>query len=155
MTPPIGKTALGADNSTPKKTYFGLQKAQEQWTKSSLFTKPELKVEDPYTIPWFYSINDDTMPENYVELPKRKHMIERQQFEALTLDEQAERGFECDSNYCTYTQEEMFAECYTLLILGNCKSKNVILKYFPECLECAKEIIKETRNLPDEERIKP
>ena len=47
------------------------------------------------------------------------------------------------------------AECYTLLILGDCQSKNVILKYFPECLECAKEIIEETRNLPDEERIKP
>ena len=81
--------------------------------------------------------------------------VEEQQFDELTLDEQSEKGFRCDSNYCTYNIKEMMAECYTLLILGNCKSKNVILKYFPECLECAKEIIKETRNLPDEERIKP
>ena len=86
---------------------------------------------------------------------KNYKSVEEQQFDELTLDEQSKKGFRYDSNYCTYKIEEMMAECYTLLILGDCQSKNVILKNFPECLECAKEIIEETRNLPDEERIKP
>ena len=81
--------------------------------------------------------------------------VEYQQYSALSPEEKAERGYDWDSNYCTYNIMEMMAECYTLLMLGDCKSKNVILKYFPDCLQCAKEIIDETRKLSDEERIKP
>ena len=33
-------------------------------------------------------------------------------------------------NYCTTNEQEMFAECYTLLMTGNCYSKDTILKNF-------------------------
>lgn len=49
------------------------------------------------------------------------------------------------NNYATFNTKEMFAECYTLLMTGNCGSKDCILKYFPEALEATKAILEDTR----------
>lgn len=56
-------------------------------------------------------------------------------------------------NYCTYNEREMFAECYTLLMLGDCNSKECILKHFPNCLREAKKILEEIRKMPDDIRL--
>ena len=55
-------------------------------------------------------------------------------------------------NYCTANERELFAESYKLAMTGNCRSKNVITKYFPETFKLALEIIKETRQKSDLER---
>lgn len=55
------------------------------------------------------------------------------------------RHNEDGGNYATVDQQEMFAECYTLLMLGYCNSEEVIKKYFPKTLACAQEIIDSTR----------
>ena len=52
-------------------------------------------------------------------------------------------------NYCTANERELFAESYTLAMTGNCRSKNVITKYFPETFQIALEIIQETRQKSD------
>ena len=49
------------------------------------------------------------------------------------------------SDYCTDSIQEMFAECYTLLMLGNCYSKDCILKYFPRTLGNAQNHINDIR----------
>lgn len=56
--------------------------------------------------------------------------------------------------YATANLQEMFAECYTLLMLGSCKSKYTILKYFPKTLNAAQEMLESIRNLPDKKRHK-
>lgn len=56
------------------------------------------------------------------------------------------------NNYCTESEDEMFAECYDLMMTGNNKSKNVIIKYFPKTFELAKKILEEQRNLSTEQR---
>lgn len=55
-------------------------------------------------------------------------------------------------NYCTANECELFAESYQLAMTGNCRSKNVITKYFPETFKLVLEIIKETRQKSDLER---
>lgn len=55
-------------------------------------------------------------------------------------------------NYCTANGQELFAESYKLAMTGNCRSKNVITKYFPETFKIALEIINETRQKTDLER---
>ncbi len=55
-------------------------------------------------------------------------------------------------NYCTFDEQEMFAECYTLLMLGNCSSKDTILNHFPNCLKATENLLKEIRKLPDNVR---
>lgn len=55
-------------------------------------------------------------------------------------------------DYATWSNVEMFAECYTLIMTGNCVSKNVILKYFPRTLQAAKESILWTRQQPISDR---
>lgn len=55
-------------------------------------------------------------------------------------------------NYCTANEREMFAECYTLLMMGDCNSKNCILTYFPETLNAVKEHLQYVRNLPESKR---
>jgi hypothetical protein len=42
------------------------------------------------------------------------------------------------SNYATASKQEMFAECYTLLMTGSCDSQDVIEDYFPETLKVIK-----------------
>lgn len=53
-----------------------------------------------------------------------------------------------NSNYATLDEQEMFAECYSLLINGTCSSQEVIDKYFPKTRDYVLKIIKETRELP-------
>ena len=55
-------------------------------------------------------------------------------------------------NYCTANAREMFAECYTLLMLGNCNSKNCILTYFPETLKAVEQHLQYVRSLPESKR---
>ena len=55
-------------------------------------------------------------------------------------------------NYCTANERELFAESYTLAMTGNCRSKSVITKYFPETFKIALEIINETRTKSDLDR---
>lgn len=57
-----------------------------------------------------------------------------------------------DSTYATIDEQEMFAECYNLLMSGTCESQEVIEKYFPKTMACALEILENTRKLPDKER---
>ena len=56
---------------------------------------------------------------------------------------------ELGGTYVTNNAQEAFAECYTLLMLGHCDSEKTIQKYFPETLQCAKEILLETRKKSD------
>ena len=55
-------------------------------------------------------------------------------------------------NYATKNELEMFAECYTLLMTGNCTSKNCILTYFPKTLEAAKQHLNYIRAQDDKTR---
>lgn len=57
--------------------------------------------------------------------------------------------------YATANEEEMFAECYTLMMLGDCQSKEHILKYFPQTFEAAKALLAEIRQKSDIERYNP
>ena len=56
------------------------------------------------------------------------------------------------SNYATNSPQEMFAECYTLAMLGQCQSMDTIVKFFPKTFECAKEILAQTRQLSPNQR---
>ena len=56
------------------------------------------------------------------------------------------------SAYATSSIGEMFAECYTLLMLGNCTSAKHIKKYFPETLNAAEVLLKEIRSKSESER---
>lgn len=49
--------------------------------------------------------------------------------------------------YCTWNENEMFAELYTLFMLGDCNSKEVIKKYFIEAQKEAKRSISMIRSL--------
>lgn len=51
--------------------------------------------------------------------------------------------------YATANEREMFAECYTLLMTGNCGSKKIIEKYFPRMLSYVKQYIEYNRSHPD------
>ena len=55
-------------------------------------------------------------------------------------------------NYATKNEKEMFAECYTLLMTGNCNSRDCIITYFPKTLEAAKNLLKRIRSLSDSQR---
>ena len=57
--------------------------------------------------------------------------------------------------YATASEREMFAECYTLLMNGDCKSKEHIEKYFPKTLQAAKALLQEIRAKNDFERHNP
>ena len=59
------------------------------------------------------------------------------------------------SEYCTLTEQEMFAECYVLLMTGDCQSRETIEKHFPESLAQSKKLLTEIRELPDEQRHDP
>jgi len=61
---------------------------------------------------------------------------------------------ENNENYATLDEQEMFAECYVLLMTGTCNSKNVIEKYFPETLEYASKILGDIRKISPEKRHK-
>lgn len=56
------------------------------------------------------------------------------------------------STYATQDKQEMFAECYALLMWGRCNSEAVISKYFPKTRDCVLEIIEKTRELPKQQR---
>lgn len=56
------------------------------------------------------------------------------------------------NNYATNTPQEMFAECYTLAMLGHCDSMDTIVRFFPKTFECAKEILAQTRQLQSNQR---
>ena len=58
------------------------------------------------------------------------------------------------SNYATWNEQEMFAECYALLMTGNCDSKDCILTYFPKTLDAAKKHLEYIRSQNDETRRK-
>lgn len=51
--------------------------------------------------------------------------------------------------YATANEKEMFAECYTLLMTGNCNSKDVIERYFPRTLAYINQKIDRIRNTSD------
>ncbi|MDR1327645.1 MAG: hypothetical protein LBJ74_04485 [Heliobacteriaceae bacterium] len=51
-------------------------------------------------------------------------------------------------NYCTANIQEMVAESYTLMMLGDCDSKETILNHFPETFALVKEHIANIRKLP-------
>lgn len=57
-----------------------------------------------------------------------------------------------NSTYATIDEQEMFAECYCLLMLGTCDSEQLISAYFQDTLKSAKKIIMETRELPAQQR---
>lgn len=57
------------------------------------------------------------------------------------------------SIYATKNAREMFAECYTLLMLGECQSDSVIVNHFPKTLEAVKKHIKYVRSLPKDVRM--
>ena len=75
-------------------------------------------------------------------------------YERDTRFNQETGEIESDSNtvYATSSEREMFAECYTLIMLGDCQSKDHILKYFPETFKAAQELLKEIRQKSDNER---
>lgn len=54
--------------------------------------------------------------------------------------------------YATATEQEMFAECYTLLMTGDCNSKKTIEKYFPKTLSYVKQLVEFNRSHADEIR---
>ena len=56
------------------------------------------------------------------------------------------------SNYATVSEQEMFAECYTLCMLGHCQSMTDIDLHFPKCLAAVKDMLAQTRQLPAEQR---
>lgn len=47
--------------------------------------------------------------------------------------------------YATWNTKEMFAECYSLLMSGNCSSKDIITEYFPQTLNAVKETLRTIR----------
>lgn len=51
--------------------------------------------------------------------------------------------------YATANKREMFAECYTLLMTGDCGSKATIEKYFPRMLSYVKQYIEYNRSHSD------
>jgi len=57
-----------------------------------------------------------------------------------------------NSVYATRNEREMFAECYAIIMLGDCQSKEHIQKYFPETFKAAKELLREIRQKSDNER---
>lgn len=66
-----------------------------------------------------------------------------------------DQGIDYNTCYATANEQEMFAECYTLLMNGDCQSKNHIEKYFPKTLQAAKALLQEIRNKNDFERHNP
>ena len=56
------------------------------------------------------------------------------------------------SSYATYNEYEMFAECYTLMMTGNCNSKQLILDYFPNTLKAVGTLLKEVRAMDEAKR---
>lgn len=61
-------------------------------------------------------------------------------------------NYDTNSVYATANEKEMFAECYTLMMLGDCQSKEHILKYFPETFKAAQTMLAEIRAKSDDER---
>lgn len=59
---------------------------------------------------------------------------------------------EDESNYATYNRQEMFAECYAMLMLGDNQSAETIKKYFPKTFEAAKNLLAKIRQQPDNVR---
>ena len=54
--------------------------------------------------------------------------------------------YEKEGDYCTFNQQEMFAECYQYITTGNCSSISTIKKYFPEMLNIVKHYISNIRS---------
>ena len=50
------------------------------------------------------------------------------------------------NTYATTNEREMFAECYTLLMTGDCGSKETIEKYFPRMLGYIKQLVEFNRS---------
>ena len=50
-----------------------------------------------------------------------------------------------ESNYCTANEKELWAELYTALTTGRCKSYNTIVTYFPEAISVGKELLSSIR----------
>lgn len=49
------------------------------------------------------------------------------------------------SNYCTANPRELWAELYTSMMTGSCKSMNTIITYFPEAIEVGKKFLQKVR----------
>ena len=43
--------------------------------------------------------------------------------------------------YALESVEEFYAEAYSLIVSGNCKSAELLLTYFPESLKLVKEMV--------------
>lgn len=90
----------------------------------------------------FVKVNEQEM-EKYVEAGNKRFDVN---------DNTTHLSNDKTYNYCTMSDLEMFAECYSLLMTGECNSKECILKYFPETLKAVKEHINNTRKLPESKR---
>lgn len=56
--------------------------------------------------------------------------------------------------YFSTNPRECFASIMELLFCGTCTGKEVLVKYFSECIEIAKEMLEETQQMPDEKRFR-
>jgi len=63
-----------------------------------------------------------------------------------------EGGGRYSSKYATYDEQEMFAECYAMLMTGECKSRDLIEDFFPKTLQVIAKHIEYVRSLPDDVR---
>mgnify|MGYP003289156649 CR=1 FL=1 len=104
-----------------------------------IFNTPESKDE-------LMEIFEDELENNYLPAGNVQYSYEKG-FEVKYND-----NFEATSCYATANVKEMFAECYTLLLNGDCQSKDHIQKYFPRSLAKVKEMIREVRSLSDDVR---
>ena len=57
-----------------------------------------------------------------------------------------------NSTYATLDGQEMFAECYALLMNGESQSEELISKYFPKTLNCVLEMVESTREIPKSQK---
>lgn len=67
-------------------------------------------------------------------------------------DKNGKSHVDYNSVYATTNEREMFAECYTLLMNGDCQSKEHILKYFPKTYKAFQNLLNEIRQKSPTER---
>lgn len=61
-------------------------------------------------------------------------------------------GDKSNACYATTNEQEMFAECYCILVGSSCMFDDVITTYFPETLKAADKLLQEIRSMPDDKR---
>lgn len=92
----------------------------------------------------------------YIEAGKVQYSYKKGfKVERETINTENDFYYEYNTAYATANEKEMFAECYTLMMLGDCQSKDHILKYFPETFNNAQVLLNEIRQKSDTERYNP